>query len=53
MTLRRAVGQAAMRGLLVVLVAVLVVLIGLVVFNRDARLTDWSWRLEVWRQTGM
>lgn len=53
MMARRAAGQAAKRGLLVLIVAVIVVMIGLVVFNQDPHLSPWAWRLEVWKETGL
>lgn len=53
MMVKRAAGHAAKRGLLVLIVATLIVLIGLVVFNRDDHLSPWAWRLEVWRETGL
>lgn len=49
MMYRRAAGQAAKRGLLVWLAAVVVVMIGLIVFSNRQQMPDWLWRLEAAR----
>lgn len=53
MMARRAAGQAAKRGLRVLIVAVIAVMIGLVVFNKDPHLSEWAYRLRVYQETGL
>jgi hypothetical protein len=45
--MRRAAGEAAKRGVLVLIAAALVVMLGLVVFNNDTHLPEWAWRVAV------
>lgn len=53
MMIHRAAGGAAKRLLLVWIVAAIVVLIGLTVFNRDYHMSDWAWRWQVHQETGL
>ena len=48
--IKRAAGEAAKRGFLVLLAAAIVVVLGLVVFNREPQLGDWAWRLAIVRE---
>jgi hypothetical protein len=52
MMIKRAAIEAAKRGVLVWIVAGIVVLIGLVVFNKDPHLSEWAWRVAVTRELG-
>lgn len=49
MMMRRAAGEAVKRALRVWIAAAIVILIGLLVFQKHERLPDWVWRLEAQR----
>ena len=52
MMIRRAAAEAVKHGLLVLLAAIIVAMVGLALFNRDPELPEWAWRLAVMRELG-